>query len=59
MILGLLAFAAGITLPILRWIIDTSGLDWESIRRFIEQTLNMLIALLRDIIDWLSRQRVR
>jgi hypothetical protein len=59
MILGLLAFAAGITLPILRWIIDTSGLDWESIRRFIGQTLNMLIALLRDIIDWLSRQRVR
>ncbi len=59
MILGLLAVAAGVTIPILKWIIDTSGLDWERIRRFIEQTLNTLITLLRDIMDWLSRQRVR
>jgi len=59
MILGLLAVAAGVTIPILKWIINTSGLDWESIKRFIEQTLDTLITLLRDIIDWLSRQRVR
>lgn len=56
MVLGLLAVAAGITLPILRWFIDTSGLDWTSVKRFIEQTLEMLIALLQEVIDWLTRQ---
>jgi len=58
-ILGLLAVAAGVTLPILRWFIDRSGLDWESVKRFIEQTLETLIALLREVVDWLTRQRVR
>jgi hypothetical protein len=58
-ILGLLAAAAGVLLPILKWIIDTSGIDWESIKRFIEQTLDTLITLLRDVIDWLSRQPIR
>jgi hypothetical protein len=58
-ILGLLAAAAGVTLPILLWIIDTSGINWESIKRFIEQTLDTLINLLRDVVEWLSRQPIR
>ncbi|MCS7066619.1 MAG: hypothetical protein NZL85_10175 [Fimbriimonadales bacterium] len=57
-VLGLLAVAAGVTLPILRWFIDTSGLDWEGVRRFIEQTLETLVALLREVVDWLTSQRV-
>jgi hypothetical protein len=56
-ILGLLAAAAGVTLPILRWIVDETGLDWESIRRFIEQTAQTIATLLRDIVSWLTQQR--
>jgi hypothetical protein len=55
-VLGLLAAAAGTLLPILRWFLDNSGLSWEGIQRFIEQTLNTLITLLRDVVDWLTRQ---
>ena len=56
-ILGLLAVAAGVTLPILRWIVDETGLDWESVRRFIEQTAQTIATLLREVVDWLTRQR--
>jgi hypothetical protein len=56
-ILGLLAAAAGVTLPILRWIVDETGLDWESVRRFIEQTAQTIATLLRDIVSWLTQQR--
>lgn len=58
-LLGLLAVAAGVTLPILRWLIDTSGIDWERVKRFIEQTLEMLVTLLQEVVDWLTQQRVR
>jgi hypothetical protein len=57
-ILGLLAVAAGVTLPILRWIVEQTGLDWESVRRFIEQTAQTIATLLRDIVNWLTQQRL-
>ncbi len=53
-VLGLLAAGLGITIPIIRWFLETSGIDWETVRRFVEQTAEAIIALLREVANRLS-----
>ncbi|MDW8107033.1 MAG: hypothetical protein RMK45_06090 [Armatimonadota bacterium] len=56
-VLGILAATAGVVIPIIRWFLDTSGITWETVRQFIEQTVETIVALLREVADWLARAR--
>jgi len=56
-IIGLLVVAAGLILPILRWIVEETGLNLDGVQRFIEQTAQTIATLLREVVDWLTQQR--
>lgn len=51
-VLGILAAGLGVAIPVIRWFLDTSGIDADTIRRFIEQTAETIIALLREVASW-------
>ncbi|MCS7273257.1 MAG: hypothetical protein NZ550_03810 [Fimbriimonadales bacterium] len=55
--MGILAATAGVVISILRWFLDNSGITWEAVRQFIEQAVEAIIALLREVVDWLTRAR--
>lgn len=56
-VLGLLAAGLGVAIPVIRWFLESSGIDWETVRRFVEQTAETIIALLRSVADGLPRVR--
>lgn len=56
-VLGILAAGLGVAIPVIRWFLENSGIDWETVRRFVEQTAETIIALLREVVNWLAAQR--
>lgn len=58
-VLGLLAAGLGVAIPVIRWFLETSGIDWETVRRFVEQTAETIIRLLREVANSLSAHRAR
>jgi hypothetical protein len=56
-VLGILAAGLGVAIPVIRWFLETSGTDWETVRRFVEQTAETIIVLLREVANWLTTVR--
>ncbi|OYT74090.1 MAG: hypothetical protein CFK49_10140, partial [Armatimonadetes bacterium JP3_11] len=56
-VLGLLAAGLGVAIPVIRWFLESSGIDWETVRRFVEQTAETIIALLREVANGLPHVR--
>ncbi|MCX7925992.1 MAG: hypothetical protein N2554_09310 [Fimbriimonadales bacterium] len=56
-VLGLLAAGLSVAIPVIRWFLETSGIDRETVRRFVEQTTETILALLREVANWLAQPR--
>ncbi|MCX7992293.1 MAG: hypothetical protein N2651_01360 [Fimbriimonadales bacterium] len=54
-VLGALAAGLGVAIPVIRWFLETSGIDWDTVRRFVEQTAETIIELLREVTRWLTQ----